>query len=60
MPGQPCNSVIPFPKQWSKRVWSAVCSLAPVRGRRGQRLGLSVSYMDGRKHLPIVELKTAA
>ena len=33
---------------------------APVRGRRGQRLGLNISYLAGRKHLPIVELKIAA
>ena len=33
---------------------------APVRGRRGQRLDLEVSYMAGRKHLPIVELNKAA
>jgi transposase InsO family protein len=33
---------------------------APVRGRRGQRLRLAVSYLAGRKHLPIVELKKAA
>jgi len=33
---------------------------ALVRGRRGQRTGLSVSYLAGRKHLPIVELKKAA
>jgi hypothetical protein len=33
---------------------------ATVRGRRGQRLELSVSYMSRRKHLPIVELKRAA
>jgi transposase InsO family protein len=33
---------------------------APVRGRRGQRLELRVTYMAGRSHLPIVELKKAA
>ena len=31
-----------------------------VRGRRGVRLELSVNYLAGRKHLPIVELKRAA
>jgi transposase InsO family protein len=31
-----------------------------VRGRCGQRLELSMSYMSRRKHLPIVELKRAA
>jgi transposase InsO family protein len=33
---------------------------APVRGRRGQRLDLNVTYLVGRRHLPIVELKKAA
>jgi putative transposase len=33
---------------------------AKVRGRRGQRLELNVSYLPGRKHLPIVELRKAA
>ncbi len=31
-----------------------------VHGRRGQRLGLQITYLAGRKHLPIVELKKAA
>jgi len=33
---------------------------AVVRGRRGNRLELDVSYLVGRRHLPIVELKRAA
>ena len=33
---------------------------AAVRGSRGQRLGLSVRYLKRRKHLPVVELRTAA
>jgi transposase InsO family protein len=33
---------------------------ARVRGRRGQRLSLTVSYLAGRRHLPVVGLKTAA
>jgi putative transposase len=33
---------------------------AHVRGRRGQRLDLNVTYLAGRRHLPIVELKKAA
>ena len=63
MPGQPCSPVIPLPKQWNKRVRSAVLdaiSLAHVRGRRGQRLDLRVTHLAGRSHLPIVELKKAA
>ena len=31
-----------------------------IRGRRGTRLELTVRYLRGRKHLPIVELKRAA
>ncbi len=33
---------------------------AKVKGRRGVRLGLKVSYLEGRKHLPIVALQQAA
>jgi len=33
--------------------------LTKVRGRCGQRLELEVTYLAGRKHLPIVELKRA-
>jgi transposase InsO family protein len=33
---------------------------ARIRGRRGFRLKLGVSYLAGRKHLPIIELKQAA
>ena len=63
MPGIPSSPYIRLPKQWNKRVRSAILhaiSQAPVRGRRGPRLNLAVSYMAGRKHLPIVELKKAA
>ena len=63
MPTQSLNSVIPLPKQWKKRIRSAVLhaiSLAPVLGRRGQRLDMCVTHLAGRKHLPIVELKKAA
>jgi transposase InsO family protein len=52
------------PRVEPRRRWprGAPCAgpQAPVRGRRGQRLGLTVSYLAGRKHLPIVELKKAA
>ena len=33
---------------------------APVRGPTGVKLRLIVSFLEGRKHLPIVELKQAA
>ena len=112
MPGKPSSPSLRLPRQWKKRVRSAVLhaiSLAQfaltsargqiqrrdhardrrfaelerlrqeirplkeelhqgsdgrevprVRGRRGQCLDVAVSYMAGRKHLPIVELKKAA
>ena len=31
-----------------------------IRGRRGPKLSLAVSYMEGRRHLPVVELCQAA
>jgi hypothetical protein len=40
-----------------------LCALdrsAAVRGCRGKQLDLKVSYLIGRKHLPIVELERAA
>jgi putative transposase len=33
---------------------------APVGGRTGQRVDLAVRYAQGRRHLPIIELKKAA
>jgi len=30
------------------------------QGQRGRRCGLNITYLAGRKHLPIVELKKAA
>ena len=33
--------------------------VAEVRGRRGTRLAMRVSYVGGRRHLPIVELQRA-
>ncbi len=63
MPGRPRRSVLPLPGQWNECVRSAVLhatALAQVQGRRGQRLGLRVTYVAARKHLPIVELKKAA
>ena len=63
MPGRPSSPFIPLPRQWDKRIRSAVVHAiwqAPVRGRRGQRLDLCVTHMAERKHLPIVELHKAA
>ncbi len=42
MPGRPSSPFLRLPKLWNKRVRSAILhaiSQAPVRGRRGQRLG---------------------
>jgi len=33
---------------------------APTAGRAGQRVRLKLSYLDGRRHLPVVEITTAA
>ena len=33
---------------------------AEIRGRRGTRLTLVVGYLEGRQHLPVVELRRAA
>lgn len=33
---------------------------APIEGRRGARVDIEVSYLSGRKHLPIVRLQRAA
>lgn len=31
-----------------------------IKGKRGRRLTLSVGYLEGRKHLPVIELELAA
>ena len=43
MPGQPFNSVIPLPKQWSERVRSAHLEASQDRSGRGLR------HVPGRK-----------
>ena len=52
------------PRFEPRRRWprGSPCARPPatVRGRRGQRLDLRVSYLADRRHLPIVELKKAA
>ena len=52
------------PRYEPRRHWprDAPCAAprAPVRGRRGQRLELQVTYLAGRRHLPVVELRQAA
>ena len=63
MPSRPRRIVLPLPKQWNRRVRSAVLhaiSRVSLLCEGSQRLGLSVTYLAGRSHLPIVELKKAA
>ena len=55
MPGRPLNSVLPCPRQqWNGRVWLTSGADAASTS------ACNVSYLAGRKHLPIVELKKAA
>lgn len=46
-------------KKWPRK---AVCAApwAEVKGRRGARVELRLSLLEGRKHLPVVELTWAA
>ncbi len=63
MPRPLLNIILSLPRHLNKRVRFPALqaiSLASLLGRRAQRLRLSVRYMAGRKHLPIVELQQAA
>lgn len=63
MPRPLLNIILSLPRHLNKRVRFPALqaiSLASLLGRRAQRLRLSVRYMAGRKHLPIVELPQAA
>lgn len=44
---------------WPRRS-SCATPQAKVKGRRGARLGLRISYLEGRRHLPVVALQRAA
>ena len=44
---------------WPRRS-SCAAPQAQIKGRRGARLTLVVGYLEGRKHLPVVELRRAA
>ncbi len=48
----------PRPK-WP-RTSGCAAPYVPVKGECGARLGLEVSYLEGRKHLPIFRLREAA
>jgi hypothetical protein len=58
------NSACLKPRFEPRALWPAdsPCAIpySRVRGRPGARLDLHVSYLAGRKHLPIVTLKRAA
>ncbi len=44
---------------WPRRS-SCAAPQTEIRGRRGAKLTLVVGYLEGRKHLPVVELRGAA
>ena len=46
-------------RKYPREAWCASPQVK-VKGRRGLRLGLKVNYLEGRKQLPIVELRPAA
>lgn len=58
---QPANARRRFEprKNWP---WSASCASpqTAMRGRRGTKLTLVVGYLEGKRHLPVVELRKAA
>jgi hypothetical protein len=58
---QPANAEPRFEprRKWPTRSPCA-SQQAPVKGKRGARLRLVVGYLEGRKHLPIAELRRAA
>jgi len=57
----PANGAARFePRRCWPRKSRCTSPAAPVKGRCGARLELVVSHVDGRRHLPVVELKRAA
>ena len=58
---QPKNSQPRFePRRDSPPTSICASPQAAVRGKRGTRLTLVVSYVEGRRHLPVVEIRHAA
>ena len=53
------HQTIPLPRQWPR---GSPCAgqQAKVKGRRGGRFALQIAFMEGRRHLPIIELKRTA
>ena len=53
-----------LPRMEPRRRWSAASRCAspqaPICGQPGARIQLHVSFLEGRRHLPIVELRQAA
>jgi len=57
----PANEAPRFePRRHWPRKSRCASPAAPIKGRRGSRLELVVNHVDGRQHLPVVDLKRAA
>ncbi len=58
---RPANVAFRFePRTMWPRGSSCAAPQAQIRGRRGAKLTLVVGYVEGRKYLPVVELRRAA
>ena len=58
---RPANATFRFePRTMWPRRSSCAAPQAQIKGRRGAKLTLVVGYLEGRKHLPVVELRRAA
>ena len=58
---RPANATFRFePRTMWPRGSSCAAPQAQTKGRRGAKLTLVVGYVEGRKHLPVVELRRAA
>ncbi len=58
---RPANAMFRFePRTTWPRGTKCAAPQAEIKGRRGAKLTLVVGYLEGRKHLPIVELRRAA
>ena len=57
----PGNTAFRFePRTMWPRRSSCAAPQAQIRGRRGAKLTLVIGYLEGRQHLPVVELRRAA
>ena len=58
---RPANATFRFePRTMWPRRSSCAAPQAQIKGRRGAKLTLVIGYLEGRKHLPVVELRRAA